>query len=133
MTEQHTVIPEILGATDDAVANLITKMQEMGFDQAPAMFEGVVRKIALDGVIGVSSGAVFGVLCCIFMWALFRGCSYECDEQDKRDGSPYIVVGGVGGGISFVLLLVMVFAEGTLIKFFDPEAWFYAHLFNKLL
>ena len=124
---------EILGATDDAVANLITKMQEMGLDQAPAMFEGVVRKIALDGMIGVSAGGVCLGIFLVMMWILFKGIKTEFDADNKNDGLPYVITGIIGGGITFVITVIPIFANNTIVKFLDPEAWFYAHLFNKLL
>ena len=123
---------ELLGATDDAVANLIAKMQEMGFDQAPAMFEGVIRKIALDGMIGMTSGVMFACLFILFMCSLFKGCTIECNKKDERDGSAWIIVGTIGGFVSLISTIINI-AHGTIIKFLDPEAWFYMNLFNKLL
>jgi len=129
MTET-TMIPEILGATDAAVANLITKMQEMGFNQAPDMFEGVVRKITIDGIVNVSAGGFFFVLFLLFMWSLMKGIKIESDNQD---GCPYIFVGIIAGVISISISLLITFSNSAIVKFLDPEAWFYAQLFNKLL
>ena len=104
------------GKLDGALAKLVEKLQEAGFDYSPELVAGMVRAIEYDGMLQIVTGFVFLfifiALAAVFMWGVAKGF----------EGVTF------GAGIAgFIIGLITAFTltvENPWMKVFDSQAAF---------
>ena len=111
--------------TDEKLANLIEKLQDAGFTQAPEIIDGAIRAIHFDGVLAVTGALLFGALFLVSLITLLYGAT--------KDNDVLMGVGAIGSIFCLILTIIIGSARNPWLKMFDPEAALYQQIVKGLL
>lgn len=115
----------MLENTDEKLAQLIEKLQDTGFANAPEFIEGVVRAEYYDGLVQVIGAGSFGLL---FIFGLVGfGFALVKEWEGAAMASFFATL------LGFLLALVLSTAGNPWLKLLDPEAAVYQWLMRGLV
>jgi hypothetical protein len=104
--------------TDIAVASLIEKLQDAGFEQAPEIIDGTLRAIYADGIMSLMFIGLFTGILLISLVLLTQSKTQKIGVIGTLVGLPNLIIWS---------------ASNPYLKVFDPAASFYQDVMNKVL
>lgn len=110
--------------TDEKLASLIGKLQNVGFAQVPEIIEGAMRGIQWDGTLQLG---FFGLFAGLF---LVSGIMFLNGFVKKNEDMT--ITGGVGTFIFLLLLTLTGITKNPWLKVFDPQAALYQRMVENL-
>ncbi len=103
--------------SDQAIASLIEKLQELGVDHVPGIIEGALRAIYLEGLIAIVASIVLYLICGGALMMVIQGVKKDCQEL-AIPGILLTFITGIAASIG-------MFSESAWIKLLDAEAYLY--------
>ena len=111
--------------TDEKLALLIEKLQDVGFAQAPEVIDAAIRAIVFNGTLQLGFGVLFLVLSCLMVALLIYGVHKDIEG---------LQIAGKIWTILFLPIMIALWAvENPWLKVSDPEAWLYFKMLSKIL